>query len=277
MSMAAPTKGKGLLLRLGRLLGYGPIPADVASELAALRLAVQQLTQEQGEGQEMAVALREAVERLDRQIGRAGKEQFKANSLAETQQQNVKSILEQLRGAETYRERELANLREKLSTARAEGRMEVVQHLLPALDGLDEALAAGERLLPVRPAAALPARAASPELTLGQRLRRLWPWAPQPGAPTMIAQPELSEESRTWAAWLDGLRLVRERLLDVLAAEGVRPLDALSASFDPALHTVVETVPAGDGQPTGTIVREVRSGYVAGDAVLRYAEVVVAR
>jgi len=274
--MGTPTKHAGFLLRLGRLLGYSPIPADVAAELAALRLAVQQLAGEQAERQTAVVALREAFERLDRQVGRAGKEQFKTNSLVETQQQNVKSILEQLRDAETYRERELANLREKLSTARAEGRMEVVRHLLPALDGLDEALAAGERLLPVGPAPALSALA-SPEPTLGQRLRRLWPWAPQPGTPAPAAQPQPSEESRTLAAWLDGLRLVHERLLDVLAAEGVRPLDALGASFDPALHVVIETVPAGDGQPAGTIVREMRRGYVAGDTVLRYAEVVVAR
>jgi len=261
---------------LGRLLGYGPIPADVAAELAALRLAVQQLAREQAEGQEAAVAQREALERLDRQVGRAGKEQFKANSLFETQQQNVKSILEQLRDAETYRERELANLREKLSTARADGRMDLVRHLLPALDGLDEALAAGERLLPVCLAPALPPPA-STEPTLGQRLLRLWPWAPQPRTPTPAAQPQVSEESRTLAAWLDGLRLVHGRLLDVLAAEGVRPFDALGASFDPALHTVVETVQAGDGESTGTIVRETRRGYVAGEVVLRYAEVVVAR
>jgi molecular chaperone GrpE (heat shock protein) len=39
----------------------------------------------------------------------------------------------------------------------------------------------------------------------------------------------------------------------------------------------VETAPASDQVRAGTIVREHRRGYLRGDTVLRYAEVVVAR
>jgi molecular chaperone GrpE len=79
------------------------------------------------------------------------------------------------------------------------------------------------------------------------------------------------------AAWLEGLKFVRDRLLDLLAAEGVRPIEAVGDAFDPYLHVVVETVPATDSVPAGTVVRETRRGYLAGETVLRYAEVVVAR
>ncbi|NTU65136.1 MAG: hypothetical protein HGB05_17485, partial [Chloroflexi bacterium] len=92
-------------------------------------------------------ALREAVEKLDRQVTRAGKEQFKANSLAEAQQQNLKTMLDQLRAGEAAREREVAQLRQQLDRVEADARLEVIQRLLPVLDGLDGAIAAGEALL----------------------------------------------------------------------------------------------------------------------------------
>jgi molecular chaperone GrpE len=79
-------------------------------------------------------------------------------------------------------------------------------------------------------------------------------------------------------SWLQGLGLVQERLLDILAAEGVYPIDAEDESFDPHQHVAVETVPATGGLAPGTIVRELRRGYRLDEGtVLRYAEVVVAR
>jgi molecular chaperone GrpE len=79
------------------------------------------------------------------------------------------------------------------------------------------------------------------------------------------------------AAWLEGLEFVRDRLLDVLSAEGVRPIETDGETFDPHLHVAVEATPASDEQPAGSIAQETRRGYRIGDAVLRYAEVVVAR
>jgi molecular chaperone GrpE len=80
-----------------------------------------------------------------------------------------------------------------------------------------------------------------------------------------------------YAAWLKGLELVRERLLETLAREGVEPLEAIGQPFDPHCHVALDTVPAqGDVLP-GAVVSELRRGYAVGDRVLRYAEVVVAR
>ncbi len=96
-------------------------------------------------------------------MARAGKEQFKANSLVEAQQQNLKTILDQLRAGEAAREREVTQLREQIDRVGDEARLEVIKRLLPVLDGLDEAIAAGEALLAeeersrgviIRPAAA---------------------------------------------------------------------------------------------------------------------------
>ncbi|MBI4219483.1 MAG: nucleotide exchange factor GrpE [Chloroflexi bacterium] len=272
-------RGQNLFSRLGRLLGLSPVPADVAEELSGLRAAAADLTQAQAENQSTVETLCEAVERLEKQIARAGKEQFKANALAEAQQQGFKDTLEQLREADAYRERELAHLRERVTAARADGRMEVINRLLPVLDGLGEALAAGERLLKDASAKNVETRyVASPPL----RQRVTGAWALLMGAPLgrdapRETPPVASVRHDALTAWLEGLEFVQGRLLDVLAAEGVRPIETEGESFDPHLHVAVEASPSADGVEPGRIVSETRRGYLVGDFVLRYAEVVVAR
>jgi molecular chaperone GrpE len=78
-------------------------------------------------------------------------------------------------------------------------------------------------------------------------------------------------------AWLAGLTLVRERLLQALAAEGIYPIPARGEPFDPHHHIAIEVIPATDEQATGTIVDEYRRGYQVGERILRAAEVVVAK
>jgi molecular chaperone GrpE len=77
-------------------------------------------------------------------------------------------------------------------------------------------------------------------------------------------------------AWLQGLTFVRQRLLDALAAEGVRPIPALGLPFDPVLHLAIQAVPSTN-QPAGTVVSEIRRGYTISGRVLRHAEVAVAQ
>ena len=266
---AGAPRRPGLLSRIARRLGITPIPADVSDELAALRAAVTALAQAQQAQHERASAARDTIEKLEKQIARAGKEQFKANSLIEAQQHTVESMLDQLREANAYRERELAQLRDRLIGARTEGRLDIVNRLLPVLDGLHEALDAGRRLQPGSGEADRPAMPA--RLPFRDRVRGAWA--------ALVGQLPADRPARdeALAAWLDGLEFVRDRLLDILAAEGVQPIDTDGEMFDPALHVAVETSPVTDGLEPGAIVREMRRGYRAREAVLRYAEVVVAR
>jgi hypothetical protein len=85
-----------------------------------------------------------------------------------------------------------------------------------------------------------------------------------------------SPEAGTLTAWLDGQRLLRDRLLAILEAEGVKPIPTVGQPFDPYLHVAVGTV-RDESRPDGQIVGEERRGYAAGEQVLRYAEVVVVR
>jgi len=283
-SLSAPAGG--WRTRLARWLGLSPVPADVAGELAALRATVARFAQAQAEAEAASRTLHETVDRLERQIARAGKEQFKANNLADTQQQQVKAMLEQLRDAERYRERELADLRERLSTARRDGRMEIIQRLLPVADGLDEAVASGTSLLAdLRTDAPAQVNVLSRPAKggLGQVWARLWgrtdPFLLSENASqaAYASDEPLVAAKTTLAAWLEGLMFVRDRLFDTLAAEGVYPIEVEGDIFDPHLHVAIETVTADNGLAPGAIVRETRRGYQAGETILRYAEVVVAR
>jgi molecular chaperone GrpE len=78
------------------------------------------------------------------------------------------------------------------------------------------------------------------------------------------------------AAYRKGVDLMHEKLHDLLLKNGVRPLDALGAAFDPNLHQAV-THEASEGHRDGEIIGEVRRGYMLGDRLLRPAMVKVAK
>ena len=77
-------------------------------------------------------------------------------------------------------------------------------------------------------------------------------------------------------SWTQGLLMVRRKLEAILETEGVEPIEAEGASFDPYYHEAVthEEMP---GYEEGQIIGEVQKGYVLGDRVLRPALVRVAK
>jgi len=82
------------------------------------------------------------------------------------------------------------------------------------------------------------------------------------------------EAAAMLAAWLEGQRLLLERLLTLLEAEGVKPIATIGLPFDPYRHIAIKT----DYDPSKAaqiILAEERRGYSRGEDVLRFAEVVV--
>jgi molecular chaperone GrpE (heat shock protein) len=239
------------------------------------------LAEELNDLRDVAAALRESAASLDKQLGRVGREQFKANTLDEAQQRQAQAALEQLRDLSARREADLALLREQLRADQSAQRLLVIQQLLPTLDGLDEALAAGHRLLePSTPQEKLvspaPLRFASEVVKKASFSQRV-AFILRRGAPPATFTAEHAAWRDSVAAWLDGLGLVHERLLQVLAAEGVQPMTTRGEMFDPHRHIAVEATAAGDGTAPGTVVAEYRRGYQIGERVLRAAEVAVAK
>ncbi len=78
------------------------------------------------------------------------------------------------------------------------------------------------------------------------------------------------------SAYRKGIELIHSKLHDLLHKQGVRPIDALGADFDPNLHQAVvhEEAP---GRREGEVIDELQRGYMLGDRLLRPAMVKVAK
>ncbi len=186
---------------------------------------------------------------LENEVRKLGKTQFKANMLAEKQMTGLEKALSVL----DEHQAQQAELVETLVAERvATVQQAWLESLLPVLDGLDNAIASGQKYLALRDRAAV-----SPKLT--------------PVQAALLVSPA---DRAKLASWLDGLRLVRERLLAVLETGEVTPIATVGHPFDPYLHVAVATSYAGNGA-AGTIAAEERRGYRTPKGVLRYADVIV--
>jgi len=251
--------------------------ADLGRQVAALRSA---LAPEAGSDGANIAALHEALLGLEKQVGRAGREQLKTNTVAEAQSAQLAEALEQLRAADARRAAEIDGLREQHRHEQVAARRAAAQDILPALDSLDEALRSGRQLLAssTQRAAGAQAEASANAPAAGSWLRQLF-GEPQP-TPAASQHPaaiqQLAEQTAAIDAWVTGLTFVRKRLLDLLAAADVRPIDALGQPFDPQQHVAIGVVPPSEEAPAGTVAEELRRGYRASERVLRHAEVLVA-
>ncbi len=191
---------------------------------------------------------------MEKEVRKLGKAQFKTTMLIEEQAERVEKALATL----AVQQAQQADLVEKLADEKVNAaRQEWLQSLLPALDGLDNAIASGKRYLTARDKAA-----ESPNLTAAQAV--------------LVSPADRAKLS----SWLDGLRLVRDRLLAVLENGGVTSIPTVGHKFDPYQHIAVATTDESDGAngaapTTGMVVAEERRGYRTTDRVLRYADVVV--
>ena len=75
---------------------------------------------------------------------------------------------------------------------------------------------------------------------------------------------------------VQGLGMVLKKLQKVMGGEGVRVIEAEGRPFDPYRHDAVMEVETEE-EPDGTVVEEVRRGYMYKDRVLRASVVKVAR
>lgn len=85
----------------------------------------------------------------------------------------------------------------------------------------------------------------------------------------------LAAEGDTIDGFKAGVQMIHKQLLDVLAAEGVTPIQAVGEPFDPARHEAVAQDNSGK-HPANTVVEEFRRGYCLRDKVIRPSMVKVA-
>ena len=164
-----------------------------------------------------------------------------------TESRLVKEALDQFRGAFDTLQASHATVQKELDRARAEARGQGQALLRPLLlDVVD---------LRDRLAAALKLAAAEPPRWPGRLFRQ---------------QPSGGE------AWQEGLRMTARRLDQVLLDRQVVAMKLAGRPFDPRLARAVGTSPDSP-EAEGTVIEEVRSGYLWDEQVLRTAEVIVSK
>mgnify|MGYP006279509075 FL=1 len=72
-----------------------------------------------------------------------------------------------------------------------------------------------------------------------------------------------------------GVEMVHRKFVDALEGLDVEPIEAEGEPFDETYHEAMMRQPAEDVEP-GTVVQEIRTGYVMDDRVIRHSRVIVA-
>lgn len=80
-------------------------------------------------------------------------------------------------------------------------------------------------------------------------------------------------ETASDVALVQGLRMVRAQLEEVLFRYGVERIDAMDQPFDPSIHEAVATIAVADQNFVGRVVHQDAPGYRFAGKVLRAARV----
>lgn len=82
------------------------------------------------------------------------------------------------------------------------------------------------------------------------------------------------EPSAEFAKFIEGAQMIVQQFVAALERLGVKPVVALGAPFDPAIHEAIQEAPSAD-VAVGHIMLEMTKGYLLYDRVLRPAKVIV--
>jgi molecular chaperone GrpE len=85
-----------------------------------------------------------------------------------------------------------------------------------------------------------------------------------------------SSSDESAAAHRKGVQLIHAKLHDFLKKQGVRPIEAVGADFDPNIHQAVSHEVSPDHRE-GEVMGEMQRGYLMGERLLRPSMVKVAR
>lgn len=82
-------------------------------------------------------------------------------------------------------------------------------------------------------------------------------------------------DPREDSALVEGVRLIRAQLENVLRGYGVERIDAAGTRFDPKVHDAIQVAPVRNPAHHGLVLEQVEPGYRFGERLLRPAKVVV--
>ncbi|MEP6646090.1 MAG: nucleotide exchange factor GrpE [Saprospiraceae bacterium] len=85
-----------------------------------------------------------------------------------------------------------------------------------------------------------------------------------------------SEES-TDDHFKEGVRLVYNRLFNILQSSGLKEMESQDQTFDAEFHEAITEIPAPDESMKGKILDVIEKGYLLNDKIIRHAKVVVGK
>jgi len=86
-----------------------------------------------------------------------------------------------------------------------------------------------------------------------------------------------AEEGSSEEQFSEGVRLVYNRLYNILQSLGLKAMDSVGETFDPELHEAITEVPAPEENLRGKILDVIEKGYMLNDKIIRHAKVVVGK
>jgi molecular chaperone GrpE len=75
----------------------------------------------------------------------------------------------------------------------------------------------------------------------------------------------------------EGVMLVFNKLKNILAAKGLKPMETINKEFNPDIHEAITEIPAPTPEQKGKVIDEIQKGYYLNDKIIRYAKVVVGK
>jgi molecular chaperone GrpE len=85
---------------------------------------------------------------------------------------------------------------------------------------------------------------------------------------------QAAEQNTDAAGLIEGLKLMRQQLQDVLQSHHCKPIEALHVAFNPHLHHAILQQPS-DEFPSNTVLVVTQNGYQLYDRVVRPSQVIV--
>ena len=85
------------------------------------------------------------------------------------------------------------------------------------------------------------------------------------------------EKMEDVAALKEGLLLIFDKFMKLLATEGLKKIDTIDKVFDTDYHEAVAMVPGQPDELKGKVIDCIQTGYMLNDKVIRHAKVAVAQ
>lgn len=235
-------------------------PTRIEESLSEAEVGSEEETGEAHDDADLHISreIQEAIDDLSQEVRRVGRELFKTNRVADRHQELFEATLKELQRLTETVALIPARFDDRAAEMMFQAKTSLCQELFRIADAMEASLLAAEEVL-----------ARLRENTRPYGFIFLFPKARR-------LRQSLQDSLDAISQWMDGQRLLFERVKAALHTAGARVIECEGVRFDPALHRAIAVEHRPDAQ-TGAILRCELKGYTLEGRVLRYAEVTLAR